>query len=123
MIPVVDVEGHHPVIVAPRALLTWRVTLAPQHPFAFSMHIYPESLGDTAAGAAFRPAPCSRCARSYRRLAGARAVEIVTSSESFTRLFARSSWDLRVLSEEMEQGYFPSAGIPWYACPVRARHA
>src|SRR6476469_6579317 len=35
MIPVVDVEGDHPVIVAPRALLTWRVTLEPQHPFAF----------------------------------------------------------------------------------------
>ena len=115
MIPVVDAEGRHPVIQAPRAVLTWRVTLAPQHPFALSMHVYPESLGATEPEPPFDQA-VQQMRRSYSGWQ-AHSSEITTSSESFTRLLARSSWDLRVLSEELEQGYFPSAGIPWYACP------
>ena len=40
-----------------------------------------------------------------------------TDNEEFTALLQRSQHDLRVLSSELGNGYFPSAGIPWYACP------
>src|SRR5437870_723928 len=40
-----------------------------------------------------------------------------TDNEEFNALLKRSRYDLRVLSEPEGEGYFPSAGIPWYACP------
>ena len=42
---------------------------------------------------------------------------ILTDNEEFNVLLRRSVTDLRVLSSVQGDAYFPSAGIPWYACP------
>src|SRR5439155_15132808 len=42
---------------------------------------------------------------------------LTTDNEDFNQLLKRSRYDLRVLSDVTGEGYFPSAGIPWYACP------
>ncbi len=43
--------------------------------------------------------------------------DITTDNEEFNQVLWRSKYDLRVLCDEGEDGYFPSAGIPWYVCP------
>jgi len=40
-----------------------------------------------------------------------------TDNEEFNILLRRSVTDLRVLSAVVGDAFFPSAGIPWYACP------
>lgn len=45
------------------------------------------------------------------------AARFFTSSERLNRLLDRSSADLRLMCTKTEDGLFPYAGIPWYACP------
>jgi glycogen debranching enzyme len=42
---------------------------------------------------------------------------LYTDHEEFNVLLRRSVTDLRVLSAVQGDAFFPSAGIPWYACP------
>jgi glycogen debranching enzyme len=115
MIPVVAEPGSHPIIHPPRVDLTWQLNLPPHTPVAVTLHLYPEELGEGQPDP-----PFDRAVREARSSYGGwqgESSEISTSSESFTRLLARSGTDLRVLSQQVVDGYFPAAGIPWYAAP------
>ena len=45
------------------------------------------------------------------------ATRIFTSSEQMNTLLERSAADVRLMCTRTEEGLFPYAGIPWYACP------
>ena len=45
------------------------------------------------------------------------STDMRTDNEEFNRIVRRSMYDLRVLSDEEDDAYFPSAGIPWFVCP------
>lgn len=43
--------------------------------------------------------------------------QIVTDDEILNAVLKRSLHDLRLLSDRIEEGYLPSAGIPWFSVP------
>lgn len=47
----------------------------------------------------------------------ASCTEIVTDDEIVNAVLARSLHDLRLLSDHVEDGFIPSAGIPWFSVP------
>src|SRR5215212_10351830 len=47
----------------------------------------------------------------------ASCTEIVTDDEIINAVLKRSLHDLRLLSDQVEEGYLPSAGIPWFSVP------
>ncbi|MGI8586521.1 MAG: amylo-alpha-1,6-glucosidase [Chloroflexia bacterium] len=115
MIPVVGAPADHPVIVVPRALLTWRVTLEPEQPFVLTWHTYPQDKAPSGPDPSFDDAVAAlhESYLAWQR----RCSTITTSREKLTNVLARSAADLHILSEPVGDGYFPSAGLPWYAAP------
>ena len=53
---------------------------------------------------------------SYKRWEGS-STAITTDHEIFNAILHRSLHDLRLLSDHVESGYLPSAGIPWFSVP------
>jgi glycogen debranching enzyme len=138
LVPVVGLPSYHIVIDPPTATATWDVVLRPHTPVWFSFHVMPSGIDSEDEGrksplhssqssVAFLtpPAPASDGtfdkAVNYMRLSywnwEKQSTEITTDNEDFNHMLRRSKVDLRVLSEPVREGYFPSAGIPWYACP------
>ena len=57
-----------------------------------------------------------RCASSYREWEE-KCTQIVTDDEILNAVLKRSLHDLRLLSDRIDEGYLPSAGIPWFSVP------
>jgi glycogen debranching enzyme len=152
MLPVVGAASRHVIIEPPVVALTWRLTLDPDVPTSFAMHVMPHDSAEEGQGKGNgyeqQPINYAYAADSHRSETTPsersdansqqgngpfdRAVDamrhryrtwdqestiLVTDNEDLNALLKRCRYDLRVLSEPAEGGYFPSAGIPWYACP------
>jgi len=138
MVPVIGLPSYHIVIDPPIATATWNVVLRPNEPVSLSFHIMPSGIEaeseerksavhSSSSSVPFLSPPTPAGdgtfdkAVNYMRLSywnwEKQSTEITTDNEDFNHVLRRSKVDLRVLSEPVRHGYFPSAGIPWYACP------
>ncbi|MEO6457372.1 MAG: glycogen debranching N-terminal domain-containing protein, partial [Chloroflexia bacterium] len=145
MVPDVGAPSYHINMKIPIATLTWNFTLEPhvsRGPTSLSFHVMPQS-GDEEneplwlaeenrtnnpkskrlQASVRNPKPDSRFDKavhymrdSYRKW-DTEATHFSTDNEDFNVLLKRSKYDLRVLVEPVGDGYFPSAGVPWYVCP------
>ena len=132
MWPVVGAPSYHITIQPPIATATWRFALASQDKVSIAYHVVP--LGDTnhvpenSNLSALSPVPDTyRSTNAFTRAVGTisasyRAWEdsctsFLTSSVPLNAAIDRSLLDLRQLSNPMGEDFFPTAGIPWYACP------
>lgn len=142
MLPVVGEPSYHITIDPPTATLTWHTVLQPNVPVHLALHVMPYTSDEGAPvetdlmenalpGQFAPPAPLpsvspdgdGRYDRSVNRMRFSYwsweilSSRLSTDNEEFNILLKRSVTDLRVLSSVQGNGYFPSAGIPWYACP------
>lgn len=143
MVPVVGAPSYHIIINPPIARLHWNFLLEPTIPQWLSFHVMPHVEGDDrnddlqggphaeqhhryrgVSNELPAPAPGGGHfdkAVNYMRFSyynwEIASTALSTDHEDFNALLKRSKYDLRVLSEPEGEGYFPSAGIPWYACP------
>jgi glycogen debranching enzyme len=140
MVPIVGLPSFHITIEPPTATAHWNLILPPNSPASISFHVMPDGLRSAAdeikTGARNNPSPASTSFRTpptstldgtfdkavnYMRLNywnwEKQSTDIFTDNEDFNHIFRRSKFDLRVLSDLVREGYFPAAGIPWYACP------
>ncbi|HEX9987884.1 MAG TPA: glycogen debranching N-terminal domain-containing protein [Chloroflexia bacterium] len=122
MVPVVGAPSYHITIEPAVATLTWNFNLEPHTPMSLSFHVMPRSGSVEAqprqtAGSTGRFDPDVERMRASYQDWDTQSTEFWTDNQDFNRLLKRSKYDLRVLSEPVGDGYFPSAGIPWYACP------
>jgi glycogen debranching enzyme len=115
MIPDVEAPATHAIIQAPRARITWHLTLPPQAPVDLAWQVAPEDLGTPLAAVPFQLA-ADRLRAAYGAWAHG-STDMRTGSDSFSHLLTQAAGDLRILSHRTEIGYFPTAGVPWYAVP------
>ena len=143
MVPIVGAPSFHINIEPPTATAIWDIEVPPNSPTSFAFHAMPNGL-QNGSGERKAPAHTARTqqaavstsflspphpsadgtfdkAVNYMRLSywnwDKQSTEFATDNEDFDHMLRRSKSDLRVLSEPVAEGYFPSAGIPWYACP------
>ena len=145
MVPVVGAPSYHIIIQPPIATLHWNCVLEPNQPVWLSLHIMPHSEEEglqfgppewSDGGLAQQAVPQPQLESQPTQATGNgkfdRAVRYMqfiyrtwedqstrfsTDHEDLNAVLRRSRYDLRVLSDALGEGYFPSAGIPWYACP------
>ncbi|MGI8587765.1 MAG: amylo-alpha-1,6-glucosidase [Chloroflexia bacterium] len=101
-------------VLPPLAHVSWQVTLPPSQPWAVTLLVAPDGPPE--------PAPSPQFDEDARRLLRAyhqweTGWDVQTDHTLLNRLIARSLADLRVLSQPVEGGFLPVAGIPWYAVP------
>jgi glycogen debranching enzyme len=134
---VVRVRSNHTTVEPAVAILTWNFNLEPDVPLSLSFHVMPTNgsvreddqaglLAEGAVNPLRSRQPSAKAAQfdagaeqmraSYQEWE-AQSTDFSTDYGDFNRVLRRSKYDLRVLSEPAGEGYFPSAGIPWYACP------
>jgi glycogen debranching enzyme len=140
MVPVVGAPSYHIIIEPPVATATWHFVLETNRPVSLALHIMPYSEGEEQLTPGevpeeAQPEPSAAPAQpqgtgsngrfdravrymqfSYRNWED-QSTRFSTDHEEFNAVLRRSRYDLRVLSDPLGEGYFPSAGIPWYACP------
>ncbi|HET9493310.1 MAG TPA: glycogen debranching N-terminal domain-containing protein [Chloroflexia bacterium] len=140
MLPVVGAPSFHVTLPTPIARLTWNLVLQPDTPVSVSFHVMPyvydssqgeeqeQPPGEQSEPLAIPPPPSnegrsgrfdravSRMRMSYYNWDQESSI-ITTDNEDFNHVLKRSRFDVRVLCDPVDDGYFPSAGIPWYACP------
>ncbi len=147
MVPIVGLPSFHILIEPPTATACWNLTLPPNSPVSLAFHVMPDGLRPEAeedvetpsnasprarshhspASTSFRPLPSSTVEGTFDKSVNymrlnywnweKQSTDFFTDNEDFTHVLRRSKFDLRVLSDLVHEGYFPSAGIPWYACP------
>jgi glycogen debranching enzyme len=117
MVPVVGAPTNHIIIEPPVATLTWNLVLEPNAPVGLSLNARPGHDDAQAPEAVFDGA-VNYMRSSYGNWE-TQSSRFSTDDDDFNRLLRRSQADLRVLcAPDVDgEGYFPSAGIPWYACP------
>jgi glycogen debranching enzyme len=137
MLPVVGAPSYHVTIPTPVATLTWNLVLRPSTPLSLAFQVTPHEQLDEpdyteAPSEQFAPPEgtpttignsggrfdkaVSRMRLSYWNWEQESAT-FVTDNEDFNHVLKRCRYDVRVLCDRVPNGYFPSAGIPWYACP------
>ncbi|MDQ3929768.1 MAG: amylo-alpha-1,6-glucosidase [Chloroflexota bacterium] len=132
MVPVVGAPSYHITIEPHLGMATWNLVLQPNAPVSIALHVMPheheglsspEEAWELSAAGLASPGPAGRYDRavhsmreSYRTWA-AESTVFRTDNEGFNALIMRSENDLRVLCGVEDGAYFPSAGIPWFACP------
>jgi len=115
MIPSVDSTVPHPTIPSHPVRLTWNLTLPPDESVEIQFTFAPEDKGAPFSGLSFdQIATRLRQAHSDWRQG---STSVHSTNDAYARLLAQGAADLRILSLAVDAGYFPTAGIPWYAVP------
>ncbi|MCC6176561.1 MAG: amylo-alpha-1,6-glucosidase [Chloroflexi bacterium] len=105
-------------IVPPTATAIFDVVVPPGRYAAITTQITPSVAGTSPplAQAPSLDAAFSAARASYRHWEES-CTRIVTDDEIVNALLQRSLHDLRLLCDQIEDGYLPSAGIPWFSVP------
>jgi glycogen debranching enzyme len=101
-------------ILPPLARVSWNITLRPATPWAVTLLVAPEGPETPAPSPQFDD-DARRLRQQYQQWET--GWEVQTDHELLNRLLRRSLADLRVLSQSVEGGFLPVAGIPWFAVP------
>jgi glycogen debranching enzyme len=115
MLPVVSAPTERAVLDPTLVHATWTLTLEPGQSFTFSVHVCPQGAGRADCYYDF-DAEVLHVRRLYDTW-GTDTTRIRSDSRLLDQILNRSSYDLRVLSQVTEGGYFPHAGVPWYVAP------
>ncbi len=115
MIPSVDMAAPRPIISSHPIRLTWNLTLPPDAAVEIQFTVAPEDKGVPFAALSFDQTATRLRQAHIDWQQGSTAIH--TANEQYTRLLRQGAADLRILSQAVDDGYFPTAGIPWYAVP------
>ncbi len=115
MVPVVSAPSERAVLEPTLVKATWTLTLEPGASFTFAVHVCPQGAGRADCNYDF-DAEVLHVRRLYESWR-ADVTHIESDSHLLDQILTRSSYDLRVLSQVTDGGYFPHAGIPWFASP------
>ena len=136
MLPVVGAPSYHVTLPTPVATLAWNIVLHTETPVSLPFHVMPrnqaemqghsDSESDQNAPVMIAPPREGSSGRFDRAVSHMRmsyydwdqeSATFETDNEDFNHVLKRSRIDVRVLSDRVDDGYFPAAGIPWFACP------
>jgi glycogen debranching enzyme len=106
-------------ITPPSALARFELLLEPMQAASITVHVLP-SIREQSPDRTLEPASLDDkfvLIRNSYRAWEAQATEYTTDHDVLNSAIRRASGDLRLLSEPCEDGYLPSAGIPWFSVP------
>jgi glycogen debranching enzyme len=105
-------------VTPPTATVEFELVLPTKEPRSLTVHVAPTMEAQRPDPAAELPLDSKfLLIRDSYQAWDEESTEFVTDHELLNQVIRRASRDLRLLSDVSEDGYLPSAGIPWFSVP------